>query len=108
MKICAEKHQCCKPQPIRILAIEGHPVFCEGLKTIIETQSDMVLIGQAKNVAEGIAQFRRHRPDITLLDIGRPGTNDPNALTLIREEFPRACIIVLTNSDSGSEIKRAL
>jgi DNA-binding NarL/FixJ family response regulator len=93
---------------IRILSVEDHPVFCQGLATIIETEPDMVLVGQAANGVEAIAEFRRHRPDITLMDLRLPGANGTDILITIRGEFPDARIIMLSSSDSDAEIRRAL
>jgi len=55
-----------------------------------------------------MAEFRRHRPDITLMDLRLPGTNGTDALISIRGEFPQARIIMLTTSDSDGEIQRAM
>lgn len=93
---------------IRILSVEDHPVFRQGLATIIETEPDMVLVAQAANGVEAIAEFRRHRPDITLMDLRLPGTNGTDILIAIRGEFPDARIIMLSSSDSDGEIQRAL
>jgi DNA-binding NarL/FixJ family response regulator len=93
---------------IRILSVEDHPVFRKGLATILETEPDMVLVGQAANGVEAIAEFRRHRPDITLMDLRLPGTNGTDILIAIRGEFPDARIIMLSSSDSDGEIQRAL
>lgn len=93
---------------ISILSVEDHPVFRQGLTTIIETEPDMVLVGQAVNGVEAIAEFRRHRPDITLMDLRLPGTNGTDTLIAIRGEFPDARIIMLSSSDSDGEIQRAL
>lgn len=96
------------PAPIRILSVEDHPVVREGLATIIGSQPDMVMVAQAANAEEAIAEFRRHRPDITLMDLRLPGTNGTDTLIAIRGEFPGARIIMLSMSEGDGEIQRAL
>src|SRR5271154_6735522 len=91
-------------KPIRILSVEDHPVFREGLATIIGSQGDMFLVSQATNGVEAIAQFRAHRPDVTLMDLQLPGINGTDALISIRGEFPDARIVILTTSDGDAEI----
>jgi len=94
--------------PIRILSVEDHPVFRAGLNTIIGAEPDMLLVAQAANAVEAIAEFRRHRPDVTLMDLRLPGTNGTDALIALRGEFPQARVIMLTTSDGDGDIQRAM
>lgn len=95
-------------QPIRILSVEDHPVFREGLSTIIASQADMVLAAQTTNAVEALSEFRRIRPDVTLMDLRLPGTNGTDALIAIRGEYPQARIVMLSTSDGDGEIQRAM
>lgn len=95
-------------EPIRILCVEDHPVFREGLSTIIGSQPDLALVAYAANAVEAMAEYRSRRPDITLMDLRLPGSNGTDVLIAIRGEFPHARIIMLTSSDGDGEIQRAM
>jgi DNA-binding NarL/FixJ family response regulator len=95
-------------KPIRILSVEDYPVFRKELATIVGSRQDMLLVAHASNAAEAVAEFRRHRPDITLMDLRLPGTNGTDVLIAIRGESPRARIIMLPTLDSEGDILGAL
>jgi len=93
---------------IRILSVDDHPLLREGLATIINSQPNMELVGQAANAHEALQQFRRLHPDITLMDLRMPGKSGIEAMIDIRSEFPDARIIVLTTFDGDLDVQRAL
>lgn len=93
---------------IRILAVDDHPVFRQGIAGLVEGQSDMLLIGQASNGREAIQQFRVHHPDITLMDLQMPDISGIDAIIAIRNEFPEAKIVVLTTYSGDVQVLRAL
>jgi len=96
------------PSKIRILTVDDHPIVRQGIAGLIGIQTDMVLVGEAPNGREAIQEFRRHRPDITLMDLQMPEMNGLDALMAIRNEFPDAKVIVLTTYAGDTQILRAL
>ena len=93
---------------IRILAVDDHPVFRQGIAGLIEGQADMTLVGEASNGAEALQQFRAHQPDITLMDLQMPEMSGLDALIAIRGEFAEARIIVLTTYAGDMQVLRAI
>jgi DNA-binding NarL/FixJ family response regulator len=93
---------------IRVLSIDDHPLFREGIGAIINCQSDMSLVGAASNGQEGIEAFRALRPDVTLMDLRLPDLGGIDAMIAIRSEFAGARVIVLTTFECDVEIQRAL
>jgi DNA-binding NarL/FixJ family response regulator len=94
--------------PIRILAVDDHPLVRDGIAGLVGIQTDMTLVAQAANGRDAIQQFRTHRPDITLMDLQMPEMNGLDALIAIRTEFPEARVIMLTTYEGDVHILRAL
>jgi DNA-binding NarL/FixJ family response regulator len=92
---------------IKILVVDDHPFLREGIVGAINSQSDMVLIGQASNGQEAVEQFRLFRPDVTLMDLQMPTMNGTDAIAAIRNEFPGARIVVLTAYKGDIQALRA-
>ena len=93
---------------IRILTVDDHQLLREGIAAVLESQEDMTLVGQATNGREAIESFRRHRPDVTLMDLRMPDMSGIEAITAIRAEFPNARIIVLTTYSGDAQAAAAL
>jgi DNA-binding NarL/FixJ family response regulator len=92
---------------IRVLSVDDHPLLREGIAALIGNQSDMQLIGEASNGREALEQFRKHHPDITLMDLQMPEMSGVDAISAIRGEFPDARIIVLTTYAGDFQVSRA-
>jgi DNA-binding NarL/FixJ family response regulator len=93
---------------IRVLSVDDHPLLREGLAAVINNQPDMVLVAQACNAQEALQQFRKHLPDVTLMDLRLPDKSGIDAMIAVRKEFPEARVIMLTTFEGDVEIQRAL
>jgi DNA-binding NarL/FixJ family response regulator len=88
--------------------VDDHPILREGVAAILEDRDDMQLVGEARDGAEAIEQFRALQPDVTLMDLQMPGMGGVEAIKAIRDEQPNACIVVLTTYDGDVQAVRAL
>lgn len=96
------------PSLIRILTVDDHPMLREGIAALLASQSDMSLIGEASTGREALELYRKHRPDLTLMDLQMPDMDGIEATIAICSEFPGARIIVLTTYTGDVQVLRAL
>jgi len=92
---------------IRVMAVDDHPLMMAGIVGEINAQTDMRVVAEACDGDEALALFRKHRPDITLMDIRMPKVDGIAAIASIHEQFPQARIIVLTTSAGDVQAVRA-
>jgi DNA-binding NarL/FixJ family response regulator len=95
-------------ETIRIFSVDDHPLMHEGIAALINNQPDMTLIAEAASGGEALNEFRKHRPDVTLMDLRLPDMSGIDALIKILKEFPEAKILMLTMFEGDVEIRRAL
>ena len=93
---------------IRVLSVDDHPLLRGGIAALIGNQTDMEVVAEACNGREALEQFRKHRPDVTLMDLQMPEMSGIDAISAIRAEFPEARIIILTTHAGDVQVSRAL
>ena len=94
--------------PIRILVAEDHLVARVGVTTIVNLQPDMTVVAEASNGQQAVELYRKHLPDVTLLDMRMPGMSGVEAAAAIRKDHPNARMIALTTYGGDEDIRRAL
>lgn len=93
---------------LRILIVDDHPVMRDGLAAAIQSDAQMIAVGQAGDGAEAIARYRELGPDVTLIDLQMPGVDGLEAITAIMKEHPSARILVIASCIGDVRIERAL
>lgn len=94
--------------PIRILLADDHSLFREGLAGIVDSQSDMEVVGEAGDGLEAIVKARQLAPDLILMDIQMPGCDGLEATRRIKDELPETTIVMLTVRDDDEKLFQAI
>ncbi|HEX8271485.1 MAG TPA: response regulator transcription factor [Longimicrobiaceae bacterium] len=97
-----------EPAGIRVLAVDDHPLIRAGVGAVIGGEPGMELVAEGASGEEAVELFRRHRPDVVLMDLGMPGMGGVEAIRAIVAEFPDARLVALTTFDGDEDIHRAL
>lgn len=94
--------------PIRVLLAEDHAIVRDGLRMLLQSEPDFVVVAEADNGREAVARARETQPDIAILDITMPDLSGLEATRLIRTESPRTQVVILTMHESDEYFFRAL
>jgi len=95
------------PQMIRVLIADDHRMFAEALEAILATDERLEVAGQASDGAEAVRVALKARPDVILMDIAMPIMDGLQATKQIRKQWPTARVLMLTGSNSRSDVDRA-
>jgi two-component system NarL family response regulator len=94
--------------PLRLLIVDDHRLLRKGIARLLDLEPGMTVVAEAGNGEEAVEQFRRHTPDVTLMDLELPRMDGVEAITAIRREFPNARVIALTMYQGDEDIHRAV
>jgi len=95
-------------QKISVMVVDDHPLIRVGIAAIVNARADMTVVAQAGTGEEALELFRRHKPDVTLMDLRLPGIGGVEAIAAMRTTRPDARFIVVTTYDGDEDIHRAL
>ena len=92
---------------VKVMIADDHRLFAQALEAILATDERIEIAGHARDGNEAVALARRLQPDVILMDIAMPGMDGFQATRLIRKDRPTACVLMLTGSNSRTDVDRA-
>lgn len=97
-----------KKPPIKVLVVDDHPVFRQGLVSLLESCPDFKLVGQAANGQKAISKARETHPDVAVMDIRMPDCNGVEATAALQQILPQTKVLILTVSDKDEDLFAAM
>ncbi len=93
---------------IRVLVVDDHPVVRQGIRTFLDVQDDLTVVGEATDGESCVAAAERHRPDVILLDLRMPGSDGIAALHELRRTGNPARVLIITSFTEPSAVLPAV
>ena len=93
---------------IRVLLTDDHTLFRQGIRTLLEAEPDIEVVGEAADAAQAVATARQVRPDVVLMDIGMNGMSSFEATRLIRKERPETRVVFLSMYDDDEYLAECM
>ncbi|HXR64651.1 MAG TPA: response regulator transcription factor [Ktedonobacteraceae bacterium] len=93
---------------LRILVADDHFIVREGLRLILESEPDFVLVGDAADSSAAVRQVGELQPDVVLMDLRMPGMGGLEAIEQIRQQWPRVAVVILTTYDDDELMLKGL
>lgn len=95
-------------KPVRLLIADDHAVVRSGLRTLLESQADMKVVGEAADGVEAVSQCQTLKPDIVLLDLSMPGRSGLQAIADLKRVSPAPRVLVLTMHNDETYLRHAV
>jgi two-component system, NarL family, response regulator NreC len=93
---------------IRVLIVDDHDLLRAGMRSRLEHEEDIVVVGEAASAEEALAKIRVLEPDVVLLDLLLPRTSGYDAIPALLETSPRSRVLVVSSQAVPSSVRRAL
>jgi len=93
---------------IRVLVVDDHALLRDGIRSLLESQEDIIVVGEASDGSEAFEYVGKLLPDVVLMDISMPKTNGLEATRMIKEHYPQVKVLILTQHDNREYIAPAL
>lgn len=94
--------------PIRVLLVDDHRILREGVRALLEQQSDVVVVGEAQDGFEALAKVEALRPDVVLMDMIMPGLNGLEATVQVKERFPGVVVLIMSMHDNDEYVQQVI